>query len=423
MANAFNNTTLRIAEEVLEGFESLRVLSKMVDTQLLDSKFDPDSGEQTDFKRPRDFRSVRTPKGDLTSITPSNIITGRASGIVQEYITVEINVDEADEALNSGNLRQYMKPMNQRIVTDLEVDFAGFMMRNSGLLSGVPGTPATKWDDIAGYGSIMDATGVPAGDWQCAINPFTQRKLASDQRSMGAGGAAGSIITEAHRKAIITTDFAGLDVMKATTLASFKTDAGADRTGTVVISPDATYLTARNTMTQAVSVTGLGFGAVVKAGETLQITGRNRLNLSTRKPILDETGAEILFTGTVTADVTLDGAGAGILVITGPALSETLGQYNTVDSPITTGDIVTLLGPNNKTIQPNLFWARQAFSIGSVPLKRLHATDHFVDTEDGLQLRVSQFSDGRANQNIIRVDLRPAFAVLNPFFAGLGYGV
>lgn len=422
MPNNFNNTTLRIAEEVLEGFESLRVLSKAVNTQLLNGKFDPDSGTQTDFKRPRDFKAIRTPKGDMTAETASSIITGRASGFVQDYITVFIEVDEFDEALNSGDLRQYMRPINQKIVTTLEVSFAKFMLANSGLLSGVPGTAATKWDDIAGYGAIMDASGVPAGDWQCAINPFTQRKLSSDQRSLGAGGSAGTIITEAHRKAIITTDFAGMDVMKATTLATYRTDADADRAGTVVGAPDATYLTARNTMTQAISVTALGFGAVIPAGETVQITGRNRLNLSTRLPIIDETGAEILFTGTVTKEVTLDGAGAGILIITGPALNEADGQYNTVDSPIADGDIITLLGPADKTIQPNLFWAKDAFSIGSIPIKRLHATDNFVDTEDGLQLRVSQFSNGLANQNVVRVDFHPAFAALNPFYAGLGYG-
>ena len=423
MANNFNNFTLKIAKGVLESFESSRTISKNVNTQMLTGKFNPDSGDQTDFKRPTDYVSVRTANGDVSAETKSDIITGRASGYVQDYFTAFVDYDEADEAIKMGNLQELLDPMGTRIATDMEVDFASFAMKNTALLYGTPGTPAATWDDIAGSGAMMDATGVPTGDWKYFVNPFTQRKLASSQRSLGAGGSAGGMISEAHRNAIITDNFAGMKVMTANTLASYTNSAVADRAGTLSGTPDATYLTARNTMTQTLAVTAMGANAVVKAGETVQVTGRNRLNLSTRKVVLDETGAQILWTGTVTADVTLDGSGAGNLVVTGPALFEAAGQYNTSDSALTSGDVITRLGAASAIIQPNLFFQRNAFSIGSVPMKRLHATDTFAKTEDGLQLRVTRFSDGLANENKVRVDLRCAYAVLNPFFAGQGFGV
>ena len=70
-----------------------------------------------------------------------------------------------------------------------------------------------------------------------------------------------------------------------------------------------------------------------------------------------------------------------------------------------------------------MFWYKDAYSIGSVPMKRLNATDTFVKTKDGLQIRVTKWSDEGKNINKVRFDLHPAYGVLNPFWAGQGYGI
>lgn len=420
MANNFDsNFTRKLARVFLDKFETKRVLSKNVDTQLLQGRFDPSTGDTVDFKRPTDYRSVRTPEGDVSGETKSDIITGKASGVVQDYFTVEVDFNEADEAIKMDQLDQLLDPMATRIVTDLETDYAAFMMKNTALLAGTVGTGVTTWDHVAEFGAIMQSSGVPMdGNWMAAVNSFTQRKLASDQRSLG--GETGAMT--ANQRATITDNFAGMKVMTATTLASYTTDSPADRAGTLSATPDGTYLTAKDTMTQSIAVTAFGANLVVKAGETITITGRNRLNLSTRNVILDETGAPILFSGTVVSEVTLDGSGAGTLVITGPGLNEALGQYNTVDSALTMGDVVTLGGAADTIIQPNLFWHKQAFSIGSVPIKKLFSTDTVATTEDGLQIRVSKGASFRENKQLVRFDLRPAYGVMNPFFAGQGFG-
>jgi hypothetical protein len=175
-------------------------------------------------------------------------------------------------------------------------------------------------------------------------------------------------------------------------------------------------------MTQVLAVTAFQANLVVAAGETITITGRNRLNLSTRKVILDGAGAEILFSGTVNETVTLDGSGAGNITITGPAIFEANGAYNTVDSSPTTSDVVTLGGAASTIIQPNLFWHKQAFSIGSVPIKKLYSTDTLATTEDGLQFRVSKGTDFLENKQKVRFDFRPAYMAANPFFSGQGFG-
>jgi len=432
MANNFDsNFTRKLMRSFLDKFESERVLSKNVNTQLFKGQFTPDHGDTIDVKRPTDYVSVRTPTGDLTLETPSDIITGKASAVVQDYFTAFVDFDEADEAIKMDQLDQLLAPLATRMKTDFELDYAKFMMKNTALLSGTPGIAIgannDAWDDVARAGSIMQATGVPMDDqWTYAVNPFTQTKLASNQRSLGAGGTAGGLISDAHRRAIISEDFAGLRVMTATTLGSYTTDAEADRAGELSATPAGGYVTAKDTMTQSLAVSGFGVGTpTIRAGETIQITAAagsaNRLNLSTREQIVDETGAAILWTATVTADVTLAG-GAGTLVVTGPAINESNGQYNTVSQPLLITDVVTLLGAASTLIQPNLFWHKQAFTIASVPIKKLQSVDTVATTEDGLQFRVSKGSDFTKNEQKVRIDFRPAYGVLNPFFAGQGFG-
>lgn len=423
MANNFDsNFTRKLARVFLEKFDSERILSKNVNTQLLQGKFDPSTGTVVDFKRPTDYRSVRTSSGDVSTNTASDIITGKASGTVQNYFTVHVDYNEADEALKMDQLDQLLAPMATRIKTDLEVDFAAFMMKNVNLVSGSSGTGVSTWDHIASAGALMQAVGVPMDmPWCYAVNPFTQRALASNQRSLG--GGSDRLVDTAHERAIITRNFAGFNVMTATTLASYTTGSGADRAGVIASNPDVTYVTAKDTMTQAIAVSGFAPSLTIAAGESVTITGRNRLNLSTRQPILDENGSTILFRGVVTSSVTLNGSGEGTITIAGPAIFESGGAYNTVASAPVAGDVITLGGGGqNKVVQPNLFWHPQAFAIGSVPLKKLYSTDTIATTEDGLQFRVSKGTSFLQNKQLVRFDFRPAYAVLNPFFAGQSFG-
>ena len=210
--------------------------------------------------------------------------------------------------------------------------------------------------------------------------------------------------------------------MTATTLASYTSPAHTDLVGAINGTPTVTYLGAKDTMTQTVIVDGFIDSITLKAGQMVQITGRNRLNLNTREPVVTDTGANVVWTATLTADAVMTG-GAATLILTGPAIFEANGAYNTTDSAIADNDVVTILGAASTLYQPNLFWHKQAFGIGSVPIKKLHSTDTLATTEDGLQFRISKGVGFLENQQKVRVDFRPAYSVLNPFFAGQGFGV
>jgi hypothetical protein len=422
-ANNFaSNITQKLARIFLNKFESERVLSKAVNTQLLEGRFDPSSGTIVNFKRPTDYKSKRTADGDVSGLTPSAIITGKAAGTVQDYFTVDVEFSAVDEAIKMDQLKELIEPMATRIVTDMETDFATFMLHNAGLSIGSPDTAVTTWQHVADAGALMSSLGIPKdGPWNYVINPFTEAKLADAVRSLGAGGTVGGTIKTALDRATLSEDFAGMRVMRASTLSTLTTTAITDRAGTLSAAPNVTYVAAKDTMTQTLAVTAFTASLEVQAGEIIEITGRNMINLSTKKTFVNSAGDQLKFRGVVTAPVTLDGSGAGNLVCAGPGIFESDGAYNTTDTAIASGDVVTLLGTGSTLYQPNLFFHKNAFAIGSVPQSKLFATDTMAQTEDGLQIRVSKGADIRGNKQIVRFDLLPAYSVLNPFFGGQGH--
>jgi len=162
---------------------------------------------------------------------------------------------------------------------------------------------------------------------------------------------------------------------------------------------------------------------VVKAGDMVTIDGIYRLNVATRQPMIDAAGNNVLWTGVVVADVTLSGTGTGNIVVAGPAIYEANGQYNTVASAPVATNVVNILSAASTLYQPNLFYTKQAFGLGTVKLPKLYATDTIATTSDGMSIRVTKYADGDANTQKVRFDLLPAYATFNPLFAGQGFGV
>jgi len=419
--NLSSNVTRKVARVFLDAFENSRVITKTVDTQLLADKFNPSSGSTVDFKRPHDYKTIRTSGGDISSSTKSEIIAGKATGTVQNYFTAATEWGNVEEALQLDQLEDILAPMARRIVTDLELDFASFMLKNSSLRYGTHGTAVDAWSDVAGAGATLDAIGVdPSTDRYYLMNPFTTAALASAQSGLN---SVDSLIRTAWENAQISTNFGGLRALSATTMASFTSSSGADRAGTLSSAPDATYVTAKDTMTQSLAVTAFQANMVVKAGELVTIASVNRLNCATRQPMVSATGANVAWTGVVTADVTLGASGEGTLVVAGPAIYEANGQYNTVTAAPASGAVITIVSATATLYQPNLFYAKQAFGMGTVKLPKLYSTDTVATTSDGMSIRISKYSSGDANSQKIRFDLLPAYACFNPMMSGQGFGV
>jgi len=416
-----SNITRKLMRVFLKHFESNRVVTKTVDTQLFTGKFTPASGTTVDIKRPHDYRTIRTAGGDISSSVKDDIISGKATATVQNYFTSATEWGNVEEALELDQLDQIIAPMARRIVTDLETDFAQFMLENSGLVHGTPGTAVTAWSDVAEAGALLSSIGVP-GDmpWYYLINPFTQVVLADQQNSLT---AVDSLVRTAWENAQISRNFGGLRALTANALGSVTIAAIADPAGAVNGAPTATYVAAKDSMQQTIIVDGFGtFGGTLPAGSVIQIGALEDtalLNQSTRNAALDGAGVNIPWRGVTVSDAAFT-SGAATLVVSSPAIFEANVAYNTVNNVIEDDDVLDIL-TEGATFSPNLFYHPQAFSMASVKLPKLFSTDTTVTTEDGFSLRVSKYADGDANQQKVRFDLLPAFATLNPWFAGHGW--
>ena len=431
MANSTNNlgsnTTTPLAESFLKSYENTAVLTKTVDTQLITPLLTPKAGTTVDFRRPVDHKSDRTAGGDISAVDRSDIVVGKATGTVQDYFTVHMDWDEVDEATKMDKLDELVgMPAAQRIVTDLELDFGQYMFKNCNLHYGTPGTAVDAWSDVAGADALMTSMGVPgSGERSYVMNPYTATNLANVQNGLASGSP--SLVNQAWENAKISKQFGNMQAMTSASLPSYTTGAltaGAERTGALSADLDATYVTHKDTMIQSIPVDGFGAGTdTIVAGSIVEITGRNRLGLSTRSSFTDGTGGQVKYAGVVTADVTLV-AGAGTLLVAGAAIYEANGQYNTVDSAPLDNDVITIKNPAASTVyQPNMFYHKQAFGIGFVKLKKLYSTDTIVTTKDGVSIRVCKYADGDSNKQKVRFDVVPAYATFNPFFAGQGYGI
>jgi hypothetical protein len=421
MANNFSsNITRPLARVFLDAVDRKRVLTKAVNTQLFQGRFTPASGATVDIKRPHQYRALETSTGDISLATKNDIIAGKASATVQNMITIPLEWDIYDEALNMDQLEEMIAPAAAEAVTRMETNFGSFMYKNAGLSYGAVGTAIDAWSDVAGAGALMMATGVPMDEAYYVMNPFTNIALASAQTGLG---ASDNLVRNAWEQAQISGNFGGLKALSSAMLPTYTSGNASDRAGTLSGTPTATYASCKDTMTQSLAVAGFTGGATITAGEIVEVTGRFRVNIATREVVLDSTGAAVKWRATVTSTVTLSTAGAGTIVVTGPAIYEADGQYNTVNSALTSGDVITVLGAASTVYQPSMFFHKNAFSVATVKLPKLYSTDTVATTFDGISVRVSKYADGDANKNMVRFDLLPAFACLNPLFAGKGFGV
>jgi len=317
-ANVESILTKKVAKTFMEGFENSRVLSKAVNTALLSKDFaDGDVGTKVYYPRPTDFNLIRTADGDLTGQSGAFVV-GSSFGEVQPFFTVYADWNSLDDAIRFGDsLDDILNPAYSRLATGMESALASFMMTNSGLSVGTPGTVVDTWKKVAQADAQAVSMGWPGGKKYYAMNPYVSAELASAQSGLN---QSSEMVEQAWKNAQVTTGIAGLTALKGSTLASYTTSAGADRAGTLSSTPTATFVSVKDTMIQSIPVTAFQANLVVRKGEQVQVATRPRIALGTRQSFVDGAGAKVVWRGTVTADVTLGASGEGTLLVAGPAI-------------------------------------------------------------------------------------------------------
>ncbi|NUD47693.1 head protein, partial [Escherichia coli] len=215
--NLDSNVSQIVLKKFLKGFMSDLVLAKTVDRQLLAGEINADTGDSVSFKRPHQFRSIRTPGGDITGQTKNSLISGKATGRVGTYITVPVEWTQLEEAIKLNQLEEILKPVQERIVTDLETELAQFMMNNGALSLGSPNTPINKWSDVAQTATMMKDLGIKTGENYAVMDPWSAQRLADAQSGLH---GSDQLIRTAWEDAQISGNFGGIRALLSNGLAS-----------------------------------------------------------------------------------------------------------------------------------------------------------------------------------------------------------
>lgn len=426
--NLGGNTAERVAKVIAAKFESSRVLSKTVDTQsIAGSKgITNETGDTVYLKRPPQYTCIETPDGDITGLTKNSIGVGRVAATVQDYVTVPISYTNLEEVTQLNQLQELLDPAAEAVVTCLELQIAEMMANNAGLTYGTPGNQVDAWTDVAGMNALANGVGVPnSGDRFYVMDSFSQMHLSSAQNGLH---AADSLVRTAWENAQVSANFGGVRALVSNALNTYQAGAAADRIGTLAANPDVTWATHKDTMIQSLSLTGLSVSTAnaVRAGDVIQYDDIYYVNIMTRKPVLGADGLPVKYKQSVVTGGATDAAGAVTVTATNAAIFGATGldaQFTTVSSAPVSGSAITILGAANASYKPNLFYHKSSFVLATLPLPKLCATDTIMKSKDGLNMRITCYSDGEANSQKWRIDMLPVMGIVNPLFIGKSFGV
>jgi hypothetical protein len=422
--NLGSNYGKKVMDSIAAGFENARVSTKSVNTTNIQGKFNASTGAVIYEKRKTSYRSGETADGDVSGAGAWNndILVGQIPYTKQNVITVRLTWDTVEEALELNQLDELIMPAGEELITRAELNFNTYMVNNSGLTVGTPGTQVGSWEDVASCQALMDEIGIPkAGKRYYQMNSYSAMNLAGIQVGLNAEDR----VRTAWDQSMVSSPLAGLTSIRSNSLKTLTTDAVADGIGALAANPNVTWATHKDTMIQSISVSGLTASVDVVAGSTIEITGKYHTNPRTQQIVYDQNGNAVPFRWTVTADATTSSAGAVTLLVTNAAIFDAASnnQYDNISAAPVSGDVVTIQEGASTTYKPNLFYHKDAFSFATIQLPKLYATDMVYQSKDGLTFRASRYADGDANANILRLDLVPAFGVANPLHAGRSYGL
>lgn len=419
--NLDSNVSQIVLKKFLPGFMSDLVLAKTVDRQLLAGEINSSTGDSVSFKRPHQFSSLRTATGDISGQTKNNLVSGKATGRVGNYITVAVEYGQLEEAIKLNQLDEILMPVRQRIVTDLETELAKFMMNNGALSLGSPNTPINKWSDVAQTASFLKDLGVNEGENYAVMDPWSAQRLADAQSGLH---GSDKLIQTAWEDAQISGNFGGIRALMSNGLAS-RSQGAFGGALTVQANPTVTYIAVKDTYQFTVTLAGAtaSVNGFLKAGDQIKFTNTFWLNQQSKQALYNGS-TPISFTATVLQDANSTAGGQVTVTLSGVPIYDAAPQqqYNAVSRQVVAGDDVTVIGTASQTMKPNLFYNKFFCGLGTIPLPKLNSIDSAVATYEGFSIRVHKYADGDANVQKMRFDLLPAYVCFNPHMGGQFFG-
>lgn len=425
-----SNYVNRLAKGFLKAWNSQMCFTKAINRAVItDSDFrNPVSGDTAYVRRPWDFAAVETARGDLTSSNINVLQRGRATATAQNVITVPITWDLIDESqdLNDEDLGAIMKAASSRMATKLETNVATYALQNLGHTLGTVNNTISQWSDVAQIASFASAMGFPEGQCYGLFDPYSIERLANAQN--GLAGNSGDLVTSAWERAKISGNFGNVDARMCETLASQTNGTGYSLADSIVVdgvAPTQTYVSAKDTYQTTIALTGFDQNDTLVAGSRLEIPSIYWVNQKTKTLSVGRDGNPLPYQCVVVTGGTADANGDISVVVQGPAIFESAGQYDTISAAIGTSNAVSIISGAADSINvPSMFMHPEALGLAFVKLSKFYGQDSRVITsKDGsFSMRLSMGTDITTGATILRIDMQPVLATFNSLLGGVVWG-
>jgi hypothetical protein len=396
MSQTLLNTD-QLTNESLMEFHNNLVLGRSVDRQY-DDYFAKSGAKIGDTLRVREPVRMTSASGRTLSV---NTITEKKKDILvatQRHVAWPFNSSDMALSLDEYSKR-YIKPAMAELAS--QVDLAGYATAFPGIYNhvGTPGTDPNTHKVWLQAKAKLNQYSVPKGDKLVAImNEDAEVETVDALKGLF---NASSEIDKQYKNGTMGHAM-GLDFNMSQNVPRF-TNGTATALGT---------LSATATSGSSLAITGGTAGGTVKAGAVVTVASCYAFNLETRT----STGKLQQFV--VTADVTLNGSGAGTLTVSPEII--TSGNYqNMTSAGAVSGQAVSFVSGTTASTQyaQNLVFHPAFATLVTVDMPMVSAPKISRKTMEGISMRLIQTYDVINDQEIFRIDILFGWSLLRPEWA------
>ena len=352
----------------------------------------------------RDYKKEFVKVGDTVSIRkPVKFVASDGATRVNQDVTetstsltinkrkhVSWNFSSQDLTLKIEDYSErYITPAAIALANQIDQDLCALYVDCHNVV-GTPGTTPATFAALASVAQRLDEGAVPRDARRMVLNPAAHWGLVGgDLKGLFNENLVKDLVRKGYLGTVAQMDFLMDQNIQAHTCGTRTATGG-------TLSATATEASS------AIAITGAGASATVKKGDVFTVAGCYAVNPTSRQ----STG--ILKQFVVTADLTLNGSGAGTLAVA-PAIYAAGGAndaYATVSALPASGAAVVFVGATGGVYPMNLGFHKNAFALVTCPLQVPDGVAFSSsETYEGVNIRVVKDYDITNDLEIIRLDI------------------
>lgn len=359
-------------------------------------------GDTLTIRKPTDF-TVR----DGAVMATQDVVEGSTNIVINKRKGVDFEFTSQDLTLKIEDLSErVIKPAMVQLANQVDSDLMALYADVPSWV-GTSGQTVDSYKDFALAPQRMDEYANPTDGRTAVLSPADHWGLLGSQTSLYIQDAAKG----AYRKGSLG-EIGGVDTFMSQNVPNHT--AGTRTNGTIgasITSATITYAAVKDTMTQTITVSGIGATNTVKKGDVFTIAGVYAVNPVTkaRLPFLKQF--------TVTADATAVAGSASIVI--SPAMIWT-GAFKNIDTALSDLNtaVVTWQSAASAIDRQNLVFHKNAFALAMVDLESPPgAVDVARQSYRGTRVRVIPVYDGVNDISKWRLDILYGVKTIDPRLA------